>query len=374
MIGGVVDPDAAPIDYLRTTTVSYNVLEKNRLLVFQLGKRSVLSVDKLVSRVSALFVGSNIIGQFVVLAATRKSSPQAQFGDTMRGIDFYSGTQFTRAVIRSAVRFRKSHGYVPRLTSPTTFNEHIFVRMFFAPLRMPSLADKLAAKDRVRLRVGEEFLPDVVWVGEDANELFEAQFSAGRYVLKANHGCNWNIFLDLPGDLSTKRDEVTRAKQWLTFRHGYEWGEWFYCAFKPKLFLEEFINFSGTHTPDDYKFFCFNGKAVVIEVDVDRLTRLRSAFYTPNWKHLPVAYRHPPIECPQPHNLKEMVRVAEAIAEGLDFVRVDLYSDRKSRIKFGEMTFAPGAAISRFSDVKFDRWLGSHFVKDLGSETYCEFH
>ena len=107
MIGGVVDPDAAPIDYLRTTTVSYNVLETNRLLVFQLGKRSVLSVDKFVSRVSALFVGSNIIGQFVVLAATRKSSPQAQFGDTMRGIDFYSGTQFTRAFIRSAVRFQE---------------------------------------------------------------------------------------------------------------------------------------------------------------------------------------------------------------------------------------------------------------------------
>ena len=96
----------------------------------------------------------------------------------MRGIDFYSGTEFIRALTQSAVRFKKIHGYMPRLTSPTTFNEHIFVRMFFAPLRMPSLADKLAAKDHVRLRVGAEFIPDVVWVGENVDELFEAQFWA----------------------------------------------------------------------------------------------------------------------------------------------------------------------------------------------------
>jgi TupA-like ATPgrasp len=342
------------------------------VLVFeQLGKRSVLSADKFVSRVSSLLVASKIIGQLGVLAAARKLAPQVESGNAMRGIDFYSGPEFIRALIQSAVRFKKSHGYMPRLTSPTTFNEHIFVRMFFAPLRMPSLADKLAAKDHVRLRVGAEFTPDVVWVGENVSELFEAQFWAGRYVLKANHGCNWNLFLDLPGELRTKRDEIMRASQWLTCRYGYQWGEWFYSTFRPKLFLEEFVNFNGMQPPDDYKFFCFNGKAVVIEVDVDRLTRLRSAFYTPDWKHIPVAYRHPPIECPRPHNLEEMIRAAEAIAEGLEFVRVDLYSDRKSKIKFGEMTFAPGAAISRFSDVEFDRWLGNHFVKGLYD---CDFY
>ena len=343
------------------------------MLVFQqLRKRTVLSADKSVSRVSSLLVASKIIGQLGVLAAARKLAPRVDSGNAMRGIDFYSGTEFIHALIQSAVRFKKSHGYMPRLTSPTAFNEHIFVRTFFAPLRMPSLADKLAAKDHVRLRVGPEFIPDVVWVGENVNELLEAQFRAGRYVLKANHGCNWNLFLDLPGELRTKRDEITRASQWLTCRYGYQWGEWFYSTFRPKLFLEEFVNFNGMQTPDDYKFFCFNGKAVVIEVDVDRLTRLRSAFYTPDWKHIPVAYRHPPIECPRPRNLEEMIRAAEAIAEGLDFVRVDLYSDRKSKIKFGEMTFAPGAAISRFSDVEFDRWLGNHFVKGLRND--CDFY
>ena len=38
----------------------------------------------------------------------------------------------------------------PRLAFPTSFNEHLFARKFFAPLPMPSLADKLAAKDHVK--------------------------------------------------------------------------------------------------------------------------------------------------------------------------------------------------------------------------------
>ena len=336
----------------------------------RLRKTGVRYAGKLVRGSSSLFVASKIIGQLGWLIATGKPPLQTSAGTGMRGIDFYSRKDFVRALIQSAVKFKNSHGYVPQLASPTSFNEHIFVRMFFASLPMPSLADKLAAKDYVRLRVGEEFLPAVVWVGDDVNELRIEQLPPGQYVLKANHGYRWILFLDLPGDFLAKRDEIESASLWLTSRFGYEWGEWFYSTFKPKLFLEQFIDFNDTKTPDDYKVFCFDGKAVVIEIDVDRFTRLRSAFYTPDWKHIPVAYRHPPIECPRPRNLQEMIRVAEAITEDLEFARIDLYSDCKSRIKFGEITLTPGAAISRFSDFKFDQWLGSHFGKGLCNDTF----
>ena len=72
-----------------------------------------------------------------------------------------------------------------------------------------------------------------------------------------------NLILNLPDDLSAKRDEIEqRATRWLTSRFGYDWGEWQYCTFKPKLFLEEFIDFNGVQTPDDCKFYCFRGKAL----------------------------------------------------------------------------------------------------------------
>jgi hypothetical protein len=322
---------------------------------------------------SSFGVAANILGQLARIAATGKWPPPCA-EDTKRGIDFYSWKEFVPILIKSAVKFNATHGYVPRLASPTNFSEHIFVRKFFAPLPMPSLADKLTAQDYVKARLGDDFLPKVAWVGDEISEFVTAKLPAGRYVLKANHGCNCNIILNLPDDLTAKRQEIEdQTTRWLAQRFGYTEGEWQYCTFKPKLFLEEFIDFNGDQTPDDYKFFCFHGKAYLIEIDVDRFARLRSAFYTRDWKRMPVAYRHPPIERARPHNLEDMIRVAEAIAEKMEFARVDLYSDRKSRIRFGEVTFTPGNALSRFSDVKFDRWLGAQFARDSGNNMPLDY-
>jgi hypothetical protein len=309
-------------------------------------------------------VARNIVGQLVSLVATPKW-PERPPARTLRGVDFYSATDLIQALTLGAQTFKNKHGYLPSLASPETFSEHIFLRKFLAPLPMPSLADKLAAYDYVKARLGDDLLPFVVWVGDNIGELFAAKSFAGRVVLKANNGCGFNMFLNLPGDLLTKRGEIEKhATRWLGSRYGYAWGEWQYCTFKPRLFLEAFLDFNGDDTPDDFKVFCFGGKARLIEVDVNRFTnRLRTAFYDPSWKHFPVGYKHEPIERERPGNLDEMIGVAETIAKDMEFARVDLYSDGKHDIKFGEITFAPGDATSRFSDPKFDRCLGSLFGK-----------
>jgi TupA-like ATPgrasp len=77
-----------------------------------------------------------------------------------------------------------------------------------------------------------------------------------------------------------------------------------------------------------------------------------------------VAYRHDPIQHERPGNLDQMLWVAETIAKDMDFARIDLYSDGKRTIKFGEITFTPGNACSRFSDPRFDKWLGGLFTED----------
>jgi hypothetical protein len=121
-----------------------------------------------------------------------------------------------RLLIRGAVQFKLTNGYVPCLASPISFNERIFARMFFAPMPMPSLADKLAAREYVKARLGDKFLPAVSWIGDDISGFIAAKPPTGRYVLKANNGCRFNLFLTLPDDLSAKRDEIRqRATGWL---------------------------------------------------------------------------------------------------------------------------------------------------------------
>jgi TupA-like ATPgrasp len=310
-------------------------------------------------------VAANIVGQLGTVLVTDRALLQPPPVKTLRGIDFYPASHFVRVLVAAAQVFKTANGYVPTLASPSSFNEHIFARKFLAPLPMPSLADKLAVKEFARARLGAAHVPEVVWVGDRPEELFAAPLPAGRFALKSSNGYKQTLFLDLPGDLVTKREEIDRqAASWMQTRFGYDWGEWQYCTFQPKLFLEPFIDFAGERTPDDYKFFCFRGKAVVVEINIDRFTDLRTGFYDRAWTHLPVAYRKPPVACEQPANWDEMIRVAETLAAGFAFARVDLYSDGKSRILFGEITFTPGDACLRLSNFRFDLWLGAHFAKD----------
>jgi TupA-like ATPgrasp len=306
------------------------------------------------------------MGQLLLLAVTGKWPQHRAGGNAMRGIDFYPWQDLVRALVRAAKLFKLENGYLPPLASPTSFNEHILFRKFFAPLPMPSLADKLTAKDYVKARLSDKFLPTVAWVGDDVGGLFVANQRAGRYLLKATHGSNsQHLLLNLPDDLSAKHNEIVQwAMNQLASRYGYDWGEWQYCTFKPRLFLEQFIDFNGDQSPEDYKFYCFHGKTRVIEVDVDRFTQLRSALYTRDWEYIPVTYGEPPIQRARPCNLEDMLRVAEAIAAGMDFARIDLYTDGISQIRFGEITVTPGNAYLHFSDFKFDRWLGSQFSKE----------
>ena len=170
------------------------------------------------TRWSSLAVALNMVGQLGVMFVIGKWPLRPAPANTMRGVDFYPWKDFIHAVIRGAHRFKAENGYLPLLLWPASFNEHIFARKFFAPLPVPSLADKLAAKEYVRARLGNEFLPDVAWVGDDVGEFFAATLPAGRYVLKANHGWNWNMFLNLPDDLSAKRAEIEQtATSWLSF-------------------------------------------------------------------------------------------------------------------------------------------------------------
>jgi hypothetical protein len=326
------------------------------------------------TRWSWLAVALNMVGQLGLIFVAGKWPLRPPPANTLRGIDFYPWKDFVRAVIYGAYRFKAENGYLPHLVRPITFNEYLFVRKFFAPLPLPSLADKLAAKEHVKERVGQEFLPHVAWVGDDVGELFRTSPPKGRYVLKANHGSSWNLFLNLPDDLQAKRTEIEQsARRWLNSLWGYNWGEWQYSIFKPKLFLEEFIDFNGAQTPDDYKFLCFRGEVRLIEIDVDRTTDLRSAFYTPHWNYVPVTYGERPVQRDRPHNLDKMIRVAEAVAAGMPFARVDLYTDGNSRIRFGEITFTPGDPGLHFSDRKLDEWLGAQFAEGpLSSVEYLK--
>lgn len=59
-----------------------------------------------------------------------------------------------------------------------------------------------------------------------------------------------------------------------------------------------------------------------------------------------------------------MIAIAEALAEGIPFVRVDLY-DVNGTVLFGELTFFPEGGFGRILPVEWDTRLGSYLDLSL---------
>ncbi|HEY5008268.1 MAG TPA: hypothetical protein VII42_09700, partial [Caulobacteraceae bacterium] len=195
-------------------------------------------------------VQANLLDQIKSMVAAGRWPRDRPPDGYMRGVDFYNRDDLVSAIVVGAQIFKDAHGYIPPLSAPVSYSERLYARKYFAPLPMPSLADKLQGQAYVRARLGDAILPSVVWVGDSVDELYAADLPPGRFVLKANHGWGYNLTLTLPDDLPTRREEIERlAGGWLASRFGYATGEWQYCTFTRKLFLEQFIDFPGMEAP-----------------------------------------------------------------------------------------------------------------------------
>lgn len=291
--------------------------------------------------------------------------PPGQKKSQWRGTDFYSYQDFVQVIVRAAQAFKIRHNVIPSIVEPKTFSEHVFHRKFFSRHPLPSLSNKLASRQYVRNLLGERFVTEVVWVGKALETMWTSPILPGKYFLKANHGSGFNFQLTAPDDLIDKRNEIVAlANQWLNTPYGVPQGEWPYATYSPELFLEKFLEFRSGALPDDYKFYCFNGRPKFIKYISGRSVSIRKSHFDPSWNAFPIAVdedlRHEnPVE--KPRNLEEMIAVASKIASQFDFVRVDLYSDGIGAIVFSELTFTPGDALNKFSDPAFDLYFGNFF-------------
>ena len=112
----------------------------------------------------------------------------------------------------------------------------------------------------------------------------------------------------------------------------------------------------------DLKIMCFDGKPkfIVLHRNITSNDNPHTLnMFTLDWKPIDVEWdclRYSgDIECPK--NLKEIICLAEKLADGYIHVRVDfLLCDNE--VYFGELTLYPGAGFKPFSTLEFDEQLG----------------
>ena len=252
------------------------------------------------------------------------------------------------------------HGTFPDLAHPKTLSEKIAYRKLYdRDPRMPSLADKIVAKEQMAARFGPDFIIPTLAVFDSEQDI---DFAALTYpcVIKANHGSCMNLYLKQPpADLDLVRRKL---RSFLQYNYHAVREEWAYSQVRRRLLVEPFID-GGEHGLVDYKFHTFNGRAFAIEVITDRYTEHTGAMFDLAWNQIDCQFGVPraTYSIPRPLQLNSMIRYAELIGEGFSYVRVDFYEIQGS-VKFGEVTFYPGGGVDPVTPPEFDGIFGKQWV------------
>lgn len=244
------------------------------------------------------------------------------------------------------------------LRHPQTFNEKtIWLKMNYQEPNATLLADKVRVKDFVRATIGDRYVIPSLGVYRSADAV---DFSAlpASFVLKANHGSGWNIICR---DRSTLDVGLTRERlaRWLRSNYYDLNKEPQYRDIEPRILAETYLENTLERPLVDYKVFCFSGKPVCVQVDLDRFTNHTRNFYDCDWQYLPFTTLYPlgPGNTPRPETLDEMLSVARSLSKNLVFARIDLFN-YEGRVFFGEVTLHHGGGFEPFVPPEYDLILG----------------
>jgi hypothetical protein len=243
------------------------------------------------------------------------------------------------------------------LVYPKTFSEKVQrFKLLNRDPRLPQHENKILVKKFVIDRLGTDWVTPTLWHGEYLPALEQRNWPI-PFVIKANNGCGWNVFVRKKSDLNWPQIERL-VKEWRRAPFGIELGEWLYGKIKPSLLVEPFIGEFST-LPIDYKLWTFGGIVKFIQVDTDREHDHKRAMFDTDWNRLPFTIQYPSEQRPvkKPASLDRMIEAAQILAEDLPFVRIDFY-EINDVPKFGEMSFYPGSGFELFNPVEWDAKAG----------------
>jgi hypothetical protein len=221
--------------------------------------------------------------------------------------------------------------------------------------KWPLFTDKYLVREYVQEKCGSEILPEQYAAIKDPNEIYNLNLP-DRFAVKPNH-VSGEIKIIKDFRKESKEELIQLCDKWLKMRY-YLWG---YKNIEPMIIFEELLEVNN-NVPDDYKFFCFDGKPEFFEIHRGRFKKHVYNIYNTDFSLLPVkgmkdTFIDKVIPLP---NFDKMLEIARNLSEGTDHLRVDLYNIN-GRIIFGELTVYPGGGWITFTPEPWDEKIGSYW-------------
>lgn len=230
-----------------------------------------------------------------------------------------------------------------RLPGYKTFNDRWYqvrISELDKPLRR-FVTDKEFLKIFVAGVVGDNYNVPTVAVLDCVEDILSFEFPVD-WVAKPTHASGYVMFSREHRDGEFRQSLI----DWLQIDFYRTTRERNYAGLTPKVIVEPPI-FDGR--PNDYKFFCYQGYASVIQVDLGRFDEHTRVFFDRNGSELDFSILKPRYagNYELPENFTEMLDIADTLSKRFSFVRIDLYSDGKD-ILVGEITNCHGGGTEEF--------------------------
>jgi len=209
------------------------------------------------------------------------------------------------------------------------------------PLRV-FVSDKEFVKIYIKSIVGDKYNVPTIAVLNSIEEVKNFSFPS-HCCIKPTHASGLVILRK-----NNEPVDVSEIEKWFTINY-YDVGrEANYKMLKPKVIVEPLI-FEKSDV-EDYKFFCFNGKARFVQVDINRWSNHKRKYFDREWNELDFSINYPKTtsHIPKPENFDEMLNVAETLSQKFSLVRVDIYSNGISLLYVGELTNCHENASGKF--------------------------
>lgn len=255
----------------------------------------------------------------------------------------------------------KKFGRVPDFSKPCTFSEKLcWIKLYDHNPLYTILADKIAVRNYVRERIGEQVLIPCYGVWDKAADISYSTLP-DKFVLKCNHESG---FVIICRDKATFDFQFARYQLATHLRMNYYYihKEWHYRDIPPRIIAEKLLMDDNKEDPVNYKIHCFNGVPQFIYVVKNKQGRAAYGFYSPAWNFLPFNIDNVPTEMfSRPKQLENMLNIAVSLSRGLTYCRVDLYA-LQDCVYFGEITLIPGAGMLSFFPESYDLYWGQRLI------------
>ena len=260
------------------------------------------------------------------------------------------------------------------LYHPKRYSEAIQAyKAFYRNKDMLPCVDKYLVRQYVTDKLGtDKYLVPLYQICDNAS-LIQFDTLPSQFVIKTTDGGDGkNVLICRDKSKLNIQKCVQEVNSWRNKRYDIISREWAYKgARQSKVIVEQLLESdeNSDGSIDDYKFLCFDGQFKYLWIDKDRYSNHRRGFWDKDFNFLSdVSSDWPTFSAGEepalPANINEMRDVAEQLATGFPFARIDLYNI-KGKIFFGEITFYPWSGFIQYHPDSFDFELGKHFNLDF---------